>query len=285
VKEIKFEDIKKYSDLTERILNASDNDIKYKTKKEIIREFDIEKWSQILEDISNDKSIGLKEIDEKMESFSTISPFFYKDSFYLASGKEVFKKHLEVFRETISPYIQNASAIVELGAGYGSKILNLSKFPEYREMPLIAAEYTENGCESIIKLSQRINKKIDVGFCDLKQQEIEGVDIPENSIIFTSYALHYVQKLPLSFINFMLNLNPKIIINFEPCYELHSKNTHGLICKRYIELNDYNIDMISTLKQSEKDGHIALEIEKNIIGGNPMLPISIIKWASNRTSS
>ena len=284
MKEIKFEDIGKYSDLPQRIINSSNDDIKYKTKEEIIREFDNEKWSKILNDISNNNSIGLKEIDQKMESFSIISPFFYKDRFYLASGKEVFEKHLEIFRETISPYIQNASAIVELGAGYGSKILNLSKFPEYRGMPLIAAEYTQNGCKSIVKLSQKINKEIDVGFCDLKKQEIKDIDIPENSIIFTSYALHYVQKLPSSFINFMLDLNPKIIINFEPCYELHSKNEYGSMCKRYIELNDYNIDMISTLKQSEKDGNIALEIEENIIGGNPMLPISIIKWANNNST-
>ena len=55
------------------------------------------------------------------------------------------------------------------------------------------------------------------------------------------------------------------------------------MCKRYIELNDYNKNMISIFNDAQEKGKIELEIIENIIGGNPFLPISIIKWRSKNS--
>ena len=54
------------------------------------------------------------------------------------------------------------------------------------------------------------------------------------------------------------------------------------LCKRYIELNDYNIDMVTTLENAFKKGLINMKVDKNVIGGNPFLPISIIEWNSTK---
>ena len=282
MKRINFEDIKIYSDLPKKILNSSNEDIKYKTKPEVLREFNAEKWSLILNEIASDKKINLHEIDKKMEAFDVLSPIFYKDDFYLDSGKEVFEMHLDVFDKAICKYINENTALVELGAGYGSKILNLSNKKKFHNVQLFAAEYTENGCNAIKHLSARMNKEIQVGYCDLKKHVIKDISIPKNSVIFTSYALHYVQKLPDSFIDFILSFEPKIVINFEPCFESHDDSSYGKLCKRYIELNDYNIDMVTTLESAFKKGLINMKVDKNVIGGNPFLPISIIEWNSTK---
>ena len=280
MKKINFEDIQDYSDLPKKISNSSNEDIKYKTEQEVQREFNKEKWSLILNDITSNNQINLHQIDQKMEAFDTISPFFYKGDFYLASGQEVFNMHLEVFDKVISKHMTKHTALVELGAGYGSKILNLSTKKKFHGTQLFAAEFTENGCDAIKELSSRMNKEVQVGYCDLKKQIIKDISIPKNSVIFTSYALHYVQKLPDSFIDFILNFEPKIVINFEPCFEAHDDSNYGKLCKRYIEINDYNVDMVTILKNSYKRGSINMNIDKNVIGGNPFLPISIIEWNS-----
>tara|TARA_B100001250_G_scaffold170866_1_gene147140 strand:+ start:4057 stop:4929 length:873 start_codon:yes stop_codon:yes gene_type:complete len=282
MKKINFEDIQEYSDLPEKILNSSNEHIKYKTEQEVLREFNTEKWSLILNDIASDKNINLHEIDQKMEAFDVMSPFFYKGDFYLASGKEVFNMHLEIFDKVISKYINEHTALVELGAGYGSKILNLSNKKKFHNVQLFAAEFTENGCNAIKQLSARMNKEVQVGYCDLKKHIIKEISIPKNSVIYTSYALHYVQKLSDSFIDFILSFEPKIVINFEPCFEAHDDYSYGKLCKRYIELNDYNIDMITVLNNASKKGLIDMKVEKNVIGGNPFLPISIIEWNSTK---
>lgn len=278
MKEINFDDLINFSTLPESIINLSDEYIRKKTKDEVLREFNKEKWLQILDNLKKDKAISLKDIDFKMEEFEKSFPFFYKSKFYLGSGKQIFQKHIDIYKNALDPYAKNASALVELGAGYGSKILNLSNYENYNKLPLYAAEFTNNGCDAIKLLSQRMNKEIEVGHCDLNDEIIEGIKVPKNSIVFTSYAAHYVQNFSSTFIDFMLGMNPKIIINFEPCYENHSDSKYGSMCKRYIELNDYNLNMISVLKDAHQKDKIDLEITNNVIGSNPFLPISIIKW-------
>ena len=282
MKEINFNDLSNFSTLPETISNSSDEDIKYKTKDEVLREFDREKWLQILDEIKKDESLTLKDIDCKIEEFEKSFPFFYKNKFYLGSGKQIFQKHIQIFKNALDPYIENASSLVELGAGYGSKILNLSNYKNYNKLPLYAGEFTKNGCEAIKLLSQRMNKEIEVGYCDLKEEIINGIKVPKNSIIFTSYAAHYIENLSTTFIDFILKMDPKIIINFEPCYENHSDTKYGLMCQRYIELNGYNLNMISVLEEANQNGKINLKISENIIGSNPFLPISIIKWHKSK---
>jgi len=232
MKEIKFKELINFTSLPEIISNSSDGDIKYKIKDEVLREFNLEKWCQILDEVKNDKALLLKDIDCKIEEFEKPLPFFYKNKFYLGTGKQIFEKHIEVFKNALDPHIENASSLVELGAGYGSKILNLSNYENYTELPLYAGEFTSNGCDAIKLLSQRMNKKIEVGHCDLNEGVIEGIQIPKGSIIFTSYAAHYAQKTSSNFIDFILELSPKIVINFEPCYESHSHSKYGSMCKR-----------------------------------------------------
>ena len=99
-----------------------------------------------------------------------------------------------------------------------------------------------------------MNKEIQVGYCDLKKHVIKDISIPKNSVIFTSYALHYVQKLPDSFIDFILSFEPKIVINFEPCFESHDDSSYGKLCKRYIELN-YLINIMNQSSSHKQKTH------------------------------
>ena len=277
MKEIKFEELAKFSSLPETISYSSD-EVRYKTKNEILREFNLEKWAEILDEVKKNDTILLQDIDCKFEEFEKLLPFFFKNKFYLGTGRQIFERHIEIFKNAIDPYVENASSLVELGAGYGSKILNLSIDKNYDHLPLYAGELTNNGCDAIKILAKRMNKVIKVGHCDLKEGIIEGMKIPRGSIIFTSYATHYARKISSNFIDFILGLDPKIVINFEPCYESHVDSKYGLMCKQYIRLNDYNLDIISVLEESRQKGKIHLEVIKNVIGGNPFLPISILKW-------
>ena len=51
------------------------------------------------------------------------------------------------------------------------------------------------------------------------------------------------------------------------------------MCKKYIEINDYNRNLYSQLIKAQKNKKIELKIKKNVIGSNPFLPISIIEWS------
>tara|TARA_Y100000768_G_C23926605_1_gene657878 strand:- start:285 stop:1154 length:870 start_codon:yes stop_codon:yes gene_type:complete len=278
MKKINYSELFQYSDLPKIIKQSKTK--KLKTKKEVLREFNLEKWGSVLNKLKSDDNITLTNIDMLMEEFNKDSAFFYNKQFFVGTGKEIFDTHIDLYVNILSDYINDSSCLVELGAGYGSKILNISKKTDFNHLPLYATEYTLNGCESIKVLAQRMNKDIDVGLCDFKELKMDAMNIPEGGIVFTSYALHYANVLSNDFVDFINKLKPRVVIHFEPIYEYHKNDEYGKMCKKYIEINDYNLNMGSVFNQKMETEQINLIEKKNVLGGNPFLPLSIVKWTS-----
>lgn len=278
MEKINFSDLKDYSSLPGII---SDSTIKkLKTKKEVLREFNTEKWGGILHSLKSDKNKSLSDVIFEAEDFNRTNAFYHESQFFLGSGKEIFDLHIDLYTRIMSDHIKDASCLVELGAGYGSKILTISQMSEFSHLPLYAAEYTPNGRDAINVLAKRMATDIRVGKCDFKELTIDNIGIPEGGIIFTSYAVHYAQVLSLNFIDYIKKLKPRVVVHFEPIYEYHDNDAHGQMCKKYIEINDYNMNMGSVFNEKLKAKEIKLKKIKNVLGSNPFLPLSVVKWAS-----
>ena len=52
-----------------------------------------------------------------------------------------------------------------------------------------------------------------------------------------------------------------------------------MMCRRYIDINDYNKNLLSSILDYELKGKCKiLSIQKKVLSYNPFLPISIIEW-------
>jgi len=125
-----------------------------------------------------------------------------------------------------------------------------------------------------------MGKEIEVGHCDFRRLTLDGPQIPPNSIILTSYSVHYIPKLDHAFASYISQWKPKVVIHFEPCYEHQSlDNLHEMMCRRYIEINDYSRNLVSIIESAYTEGKISsIETHNNVFGSNPFLPISVIEW-------
>jgi len=281
LEKISLDDLPMYSDWPEKLLSFDPINIKYKTESEVIREFEEEKWGDMLEHVKNIASPTLQDVDGIFEGPSDSRyPFFYQGNFYRASMKQMIEGHLCLYEDIIERHIDGASCLVELGAGYGSKLFQLAECDKFSGLPLIAGEFTNSGRELISMLAKSSKKHVDVGYCDFRSMKIEGINIPEDAIIFTSYAAHYVPELSLDFVSFLRELKPKAVIHFEPCYEHYSTTSlHGMLCRKYVEINDYTKNLVSVINAAEERNEIDVQIQKCVIGSNPFLPISVVEWA------
>lgn len=284
LKRISFDSLPKYSDWPARLISLEEFKIKYKTEKEVLREYEDEKWGELLNNVKSLEKPTLYDVDELFGLYyKNKLPFYYEGDFYLADMNTMMDLHLNLYEKTLRPHLEGASCLVELGAGYGSKLFKLAQRDIFCDLPILAGEFTKNGQELISILADSLNKKVDVGYCDFRNMKIENISIPEGAVIFTSYAAHYVPNLLMKFVDFMTSFKPKAVIHFEPCYENYSVNSvHGMLCRRYVELNDYTRNLIGVLKSSEVKNEISMQVSENIIGSNPFLPISIIEWKLNK---
>ena len=75
--------------------------------------------------------------------------------------------------------------------------------------------------------------------CDF-HKNLSSIDLPENSIIFTSLAICEVPGLGDDIIDKIIALKPKVVINLEAVYPTHTNTIMDLFVKKYIKYNKIN---------------------------------------------
>lgn len=277
---IDFDDLARHSVWPKRLLGLETFGVRQKSELEVLREFQQERWHALLERVRDLRHPTLSEVERIYNEPTAIGPCYVDGSFYLASQKQMLDAHLDLYAEVLAPYIEGASCLVELGAGYGSKLLGLSSRKAFLSVPLAAGEFTQNGRDLISLLATHLNKSVSVGHCDFRTLTTTDLRIPEGAVIFTSYAAHYVPEMPVDFVRFLARFKPRAVVHFEPCYEYFDQQSlHGLMCRRYMELNDYTRNLASVIEAGQRQEGISVRVRKNVLGSNPFLPLSVIEWS------
>lgn len=276
---IELNDLPRFSDWPNRLLSEEPAAVRQKTEQEVLREYEREKWGTLLTHVRRMQDPSLSAVEEVFHSLEDVTPIYLEGGFLLAKRRDALRAQLDLYANVLREYASTASCLVELGAGYGSKLLSLASLPEFAAMPLVAAEYTRSGRE-LISLLTPASRAVAVGYCDFRKLAIDGIKIPKNALIFTSYAVHYVPQLSSDFVPFLSMLKPRAVVHFEPCYEYYPADSlHGLLCRRYVEVNDYVRNLATILSDAAARGEIRLQSTRNVFGENPLLPISVLSWS------
>lgn len=277
------EDLPRHSPWPARLLGLESWPPRIKSAAEVTREFERDKWGVLLERYHAGGCTATVDVVEAWTQENEPGGVLCSvgERYELLSVAEALRRHRDVVARTLHA-LMPASALVELGAGFGAVILRLAVDPRFRGVQLRAAEYTRSGVQLISELANASGIDLHTGHCDLRSRQLTDVPIPSDCIIFTCMSAHYIPELTDEYVGSMLRLRPKVVVNFEPCYEHCDLRTlTGAMRRRYIELNDYNRNLSSLLHRHAAGGAIRiLEEVPAVIGVNPLLPISIIVWAA-----
>ena len=276
---ISLDDLPRYSPWAGKLLGGEQILVNKRTPAQVLQEFDEEKWKALVSVLEADSELDLVGLERA--EYSSIEEVAYEDGvFLLDNGFDQIAGHTERYAQVIGEFADGAAALVELGAGYGSKILALAGRSEFAELEVFAAELTPTGRSIILELARRGGVDITVGECDFSVPEIGSFGIPSDSVIFTSYATMYLPRLPQDFVSVISALRPRAVVHFEPCYDHFPTDTlHGLLCRRYLEFNDYNLDLAARLLDASDAGHIdILYKEPQVFGMNALMPVSVMVW-------
>ena len=275
-------DLARFSPWPARLLGLEPWEQRQKTPQEIVREYEDEKWGRLLKKVRNiGRNVTVEETDAWALKDISATLCCVEEKLELLSAMEAQQLYKKIAKQIIEPYLP-ASALVELGAGYGTVILDLAKRNRFAQMRIMAGEYTASGIELMKILSDALGLTIELGHCDFSSPNVVDMIVPENAVIFTSFATACLPKLTPDFVMALSTLHPKIVIHIEPCYE-HCDNTSllGLMRRRYIEVNDYNTNLVSILHEQQKRGFIEILEERPLVFGmNPLLTASVLVWTN-----
>jgi hypothetical protein len=196
-----------------------------------------------------------------------------------ATTLEIHRRYKDFVAAVLTPYVP-AAALVELGAGYGSIVIDLARRPVFHDMLVLAGELTTSGTRLIAMLADAEGVSIHAGHCDLMSVPVTTLAIPPKALIYTSYAAQYIPLLSQSFVESLIALDPATVVHIEPCYEhCEGKTLLGLMRRRYIQVNDYNTNLVTVLREQSDRGAIEIVDERPaVFGSNPLLAASVIVW-------
>lgn len=281
MEKVALDDLPQYSPWPARLVGLQPWEQRRKTADEIDREYEREKWGPLLKRVrGNQGKVSVEMVDEWNHSEEPKGAILIANELYRASELEAHNLYISLVEKAIEEELPVGS-LVELGAGYGSIILNLLKRKRIYCDRFIAAEYTQSGSELIRALAVRDSLPIQIGYCDITKEGITELPIPSGALIFTSYAVMCIPMLQDRFVDDLLRFMPKAVIHFEPIYESFEPSTLlGLMQQRYTQVNDYNRNLFSVLKAKEEERKIKIKkFVPSWFGINPFTPSSLVVWS------
>ena len=281
------DDLARYSPWPARLLGQSPWETRVKTPQEIDREFGVEKWGSMLERaLASDGPVGLDEANAWVAEGAEPSLVSVRDDLVEMSAGEAHAAYIEFIAKSLEPYLP-ATALVELGCGYGSVILDLARRPEFTGIPLFAADVTASGPALAAMIARAERLDVTTGTCDLARNPVTDLEIPRGALVFTAYAAQYIERLDARFTEGLAALAPKLVVHVEPVWEHCGTDTVlGLLRRRYIEANGYNRNLATLLHEEVAQGRARLlEETPPAFGPNPLLAASVIAWAPAGTQN
>lgn len=273
---LNLDQLPKYSGWPKKLIDASEATKHIKNTKEIYREYETDKWASLFSLIEH-QAMGVDEVDSMQFSGSQQIPFSIGDELFVAKPLVTRVALAAMIANKIHSVRSEDGAVVELGAGTGAIIARLAKDSRFRDAEFYAGDFSPSSIKIIDYLAKAEAVTINTGLFDFHAKASE-LNIPGNSIIFTSFAVAYIQGLDFQFWQRIVNYNPKAIIIVEPIYEHFTDQTVlGLLRKKYYECNDYNRNILSSIKDAERRNILTIdEVVENVIGINPLCPVSMI---------
>ena len=94
------------------------------------------------------------------------------------------------------------------------------------------------------------------------------------------YTAHALSQLPSArhVIDALAEQADRItaVVNIEPMAPLYDDSLLGLMRRRYLEVNDYNRDLLDELRRRTEVEIV--QTRPNIFGQNPFCPVSAVEW-------
>lgn len=252
-----------------------------KTKESLKIEYEDEKWGRLFDYLNTIPEPSLKNADDFFKGANEDQCIYYKEKLILAKHQEVQDLYRKIIAQTLAPY--DGKHIIELGSGYGTVILSEIFNSHVKNSILSAAEYTSSGIKSIEIIDEHKKRLKQIGYCDLFDLDLSGFDIEPGSVFFTSWVMGCIKGYPEKTLKEFMKYKPAAVIHIEPIFQHYQENDLlGMLWKKYLLMNDYNHSLLDDLKSYQAKYSINVEeVERNVFGSNPLIPVSVIKWTMN----
>lgn len=272
---IDLDELPRWSEWPSKVLGLSPWKIPTRNLNKVISEYNDDKFAKTLKHY---RSLGSPNMEGYMASQKTRDmkvPVFWRGNLVAMSSQDQSLRSRQVIRSRMRRAIEKSASVVELGCGFGSQLWDLWHL--YPDKEYWGGDISKNAIElgkDVLRDVPSI-KVEEFNFYDSVYAILDKVKPP--TVIFTVFG---IEQLPSArhAISVLCQHRDLIsdVFHFEPIHELYDATSLlGLMRKRYTEINDYNRDLLSCLRDREEIRIVKVEAD---IFGNPLHTMSMIHW-------
>jgi SAM-dependent methyltransferase len=236
--------------------------------KKIEKEYNLDKYGALLRRFGDARAsiedVRLAQFDDVGNSQICVSK---GSRFYLCRLADARNMERQLVLDTLRSHGDDCKSIVELGCGYGFNLaLARSLYPEKQ---VSGGDFSDNA----VRLGKHFG--LDVRRFDF-YSESSYEFLSELSPPILLFTFHAIEQIPdaAPVVRNLCRFSNVIrhVVHLEPSHELHDDSLVGMMRRRYIEINDYNRNLLTLLKPFNPT------IEQDILGINPLNSTSKIEW-------
>lgn len=277
LREISINDLPKYTPWVARCLHLDPFPKPVRDLAKINAEYDKDKYAKLLAYFKkhpNTNFDDLRNILLQTEPNITVC-ISREGKLFLTSSATTLRLCDEALVEALAEPLKSTRVVVELGCGYGPNFpILMNAFPDKL---WVGGDYSSNAIELAAQLFTNCKNVSVVPFNWYDKTWTLVENLSEKAVVFTRQSIEQLPRVSEILPTFH-KYKDKIseVIHLEPIFELADEcTTLGLIRRAYTLLNDYNTDLLTTL--NDMGVHI-LKQKADLIGYNPLNPISLIHW-------
>lgn len=275
MQEISLNDLPRYSPWITRLLGLEIFERQIRDLAKIEREYNRDKYGRLLDYYKGKRDAMAEEVKcWEMQSEKKEICISRGGKLFLVTPEEDQSIQDALLLEALGVPLQNASTVIELGCGYGYNLMVLNR--KWPDLNFLGGEYSTNAVElSTILFGQVPNISIkQFNFYNSEWSIFECLRQPV--IVFTRHAIEQLPKAKAVF-STLAKYRDKItdVIHLEPVYEMTDDTLLGVLRRSYTHLNDYNTDLLATIKEI---GGNTKQMDYDIYGNNPLNPTSLVHW-------
>lgn len=272
---VALDDLPRYSPWPARLLQPTPT-AHVKSRSNVLREFNDEKWASLLAKLQAQDCPSLTALEALVSPPGEERVYTDRGRLVRAPASRMQAAFLRHLRATVEQY-GKMDVICELGGGAGNVLLHLARHTGLATRWL-SYELTERGREITQLVAQA--EGLPVTTCPLDFDAPIASDLicsGGRALYYSSFALAYCRN-PYPFLTALLEQRPAAVVLIEPIYQfLEPSSLLDLLGKRYLEQNDYSVDLWPAVQRLADEGRVqTVHTDVNFFGHNPLCPVSAI---------
>ena len=234
-------------------------------------------WDENL-NLQKNNNYQLETLMAKFNLVRKNKPLRFMGEYILPNEKNFEHEYFKIYREWLfEKYFSDFDSIYDIGCGSSYNLIELTKkFPNKK---IYGFDFVQPSVDIVNEIAKFYNLNAEGKIFDITNPD-HNIHLDENSLIFTSGCVEQVGANYEKFIDYILEMKPKLVVNNEPIYELYDQNIlFDYLAAKFHHKRGYPIGYLPRLRELEKEGKIQIiKVKRLNFGSLLMEGYTYIVW-------